>query len=108
MVEKAYAKLNLSLDVLGRAANGYHDLRSVMQSVAFGDDLEIELTGGEFSIDPGQSYLPGGRKKYRAERGDAVFGRHRHGARASAWKSAYRSAPAWAEARRTPRRCCGP
>jgi 4-diphosphocytidyl-2-C-methyl-D-erythritol kinase len=62
MVEHAYAKLNLSLDVLGRAANGYHDLRTVMQSVSFGDDVEIELTDGEWSIDPGRPYLPADEK----------------------------------------------
>jgi len=62
MVEHAYAKLNLSLDVLGKAANGYHDLRTVMQSVSFGDDVEIELTDGEWSIDPGRPYLPADEK----------------------------------------------
>lgn len=58
MRERAYAKLNLSLDVLGKGPNGYHDMRMVMQSVEFGDDIDIELTDGAFSIDPGQSYLP--------------------------------------------------
>lgn len=58
--EHAPAKLNLSLDVLKKNADGYHDLRMVMQSVQFGDDLEIELTeDGSFFIDPGQPYLPG-------------------------------------------------
>lgn len=57
--EHAPAKLNLSLDVLGKTADGYHDLRMVMTSVTFGDDLEIELTeNGVFRIDPGQPYLP--------------------------------------------------
>lgn len=58
MVERACAKLNLSLDVLGRLPDGYHDLRMVMQTVRFGDDVEVSLTDGGFSIDPGQSYLP--------------------------------------------------
>lgn len=58
MTERAYAKLNISLDVLGKAADGYHDMLMVMQSVDFGDDIHIELTDGDFSIDPGQSYLP--------------------------------------------------
>ncbi len=59
MLEHASAKLNLSLDVLRRTPDGYHDLRMVMQSVAFGDDLDIELTtDGSFTIDPGQHYLP--------------------------------------------------
>ena len=59
MIEHARAKLNLSLDVLKKTPDGYHDLRMVMQSVEFGDDLDITLTeDGSFSIDPGQSYLP--------------------------------------------------
>ena len=59
MLVHAPAKLNLSLDVLRRTPDGYHDLRMVMQSVEFGDDLEIELTeDGSFTIDPGQRYLP--------------------------------------------------
>ena len=30
---KAYAKINLSLDVTGRRDNGYHEVRMVMQSI---------------------------------------------------------------------------
>jgi len=57
--EHAPAKLNLSLDVLKKNPDGYHAMRMIMQSVQFGDDLEIELTeDGSFSIDPGQPYLP--------------------------------------------------
>ena len=56
---KAHAKLNLTLDVLGKNPDGYHDLRMVMQTVRFGDDLDVELTeDGSFFLDPGQSYLP--------------------------------------------------
>ncbi len=59
ITEHASAKLNLSLDVLQKTDDGYHDLRMVMQSVEFGDDLEVELTqDGSFFIAPGQSYLP--------------------------------------------------
>ena len=59
MIVTAHGKLNLTLDVLGRSGDGYHDLRSVMQTVLFGDELEVELTeDGSFSIDPGQQYLP--------------------------------------------------
>ena len=59
MIVTAHAKLNLALDVLGRGPDGYHDLRMVMQTVRFGDDLDVELTrDGTFSLDPGQSYLP--------------------------------------------------
>ena len=40
---KAYAKLNLALDVLSRLDDGYHTMRMVMQSVALCDDVHIVL-----------------------------------------------------------------
>jgi 4-diphosphocytidyl-2-C-methyl-D-erythritol kinase len=36
---KAYAKINLTLDVLGRRADGYHELATVMQAVDLYDTL---------------------------------------------------------------------
>ena len=33
--EKAYGKINLSLDVLGRREDGYHDVSMVMQTVDY-------------------------------------------------------------------------
>ena len=43
LTEAAYAKVNLTLDVLSKRADGYHDLCSIMQAVSVRDDLEIEL-----------------------------------------------------------------
>ena len=45
--QKAYAKLNLTLDVLGKRPDGYHEIESVMQLVSLADDLEIDLETGE-------------------------------------------------------------
>ena len=45
--EKAYAKLNLTLDVLGKRDDGYHELESVMQQVTLCDDIEIDVETGE-------------------------------------------------------------
>lgn len=42
----AYAKLNLTLDILRKRADGYHDLLMVMQSVALHDDVTVRLTDG--------------------------------------------------------------
>jgi len=39
---KANAKINLSLDVLGRRPNGYHDVRMIMQSIDLSDYITIE------------------------------------------------------------------
>ena len=38
---KAYAKINLGLDVLGRRENGYHDVKMVMQTVELHDTLRL-------------------------------------------------------------------
>lgn len=40
---KAYAKLNLFLDITGRLPNNYHALNTVMQSVSLADGLNIEV-----------------------------------------------------------------
>jgi len=39
---KAHAKINLSLDILGKRSDGYHDMRSVMQTLHLHDDLTIK------------------------------------------------------------------
>jgi 4-diphosphocytidyl-2-C-methyl-D-erythritol kinase len=41
----ARAKINLILDVTGRRADGYHDLRTVFQSLRLGDRLTFTATG---------------------------------------------------------------
>ena len=38
----ARAKINLDLEVLGRNADGFHDLRTTLQAVALHDLIEIE------------------------------------------------------------------
>lgn len=45
--EGAFAKLNLTLDVLGKRPDGYHDLKSVMQTISIRDDIEIDLDTGK-------------------------------------------------------------
>ncbi len=60
--EKAHAKLNLALDVVGSRPDGYHELRSVMQTISLHDSLCFSLrpldqiregaTSGSFLVDP--------------------------------------------------------
>ncbi|MEW6143256.1 MAG: 4-(cytidine 5'-diphospho)-2-C-methyl-D-erythritol kinase [Chloroflexota bacterium] len=47
---RAPAKLNLVLEVLGKRADGYHEIRSIVQTVDFCDNLELE-PAGSFSFD---------------------------------------------------------
>ncbi len=43
----AYAKLNLTLDILRRRPDGYHELRMVMQSISLHDDVTVALAPGD-------------------------------------------------------------
>ena len=48
---KAPAKINLTLDVLGRRENGYHDLRMIMQTIDLCDEVTIEqITAEEITL----------------------------------------------------------
>ncbi len=47
LYEGAYAKLNLTLDVLGKREDGYHDIKSVMQTISVRDDIQIDIDTGE-------------------------------------------------------------
>lgn len=47
LYEGAFAKVNLTLDVLGKRPDGYHDLKSVMQTISIRDDIEIDLDTGK-------------------------------------------------------------
>jgi 4-diphosphocytidyl-2-C-methyl-D-erythritol kinase len=39
---RCYAKINLTLEVLGRRDDGYHDLASLVHTISLADDLRIE------------------------------------------------------------------
>lgn len=43
----AHAKLNLTLDVVGKRPDGFHDLTMVMQEISLGDEISITLETGE-------------------------------------------------------------
>jgi 4-diphosphocytidyl-2-C-methyl-D-erythritol kinase len=42
----AFAKINWTLDVVGRREDGYHELRTIYQTVGLADHVTVELTGG--------------------------------------------------------------
>ncbi|WP_026487061.1 4-(cytidine 5'-diphospho)-2-C-methyl-D-erythritol kinase [Caldanaerobius polysaccharolyticus] len=47
---KAYAKINLSLNVLGKRSDGYHNIETVMQSIDLWDALEIKKEGTRIEV----------------------------------------------------------
>lgn len=58
MRTKAYAKLNLTLDILRRREDGYHDMQMVMQAIDLADELDISPAQGEGAMSTTLSYLP--------------------------------------------------
>lgn len=59
-IEKAYAKINLFLEVTGKRADGYHTLDTVMQTVSLCDTLALEYDdGGEgVTLSCDKKYVP--------------------------------------------------
>lgn len=65
MTVKSFAKINLGLEVLGRRTDGYHDIRTLFQSVSFWDTLAfrrlpepgIRLSGDDLSVPWDESNL---------------------------------------------------
>ncbi|MCD7881184.1 MAG: 4-(cytidine 5'-diphospho)-2-C-methyl-D-erythritol kinase [Clostridiales bacterium] len=68
LTEPAWAKLNLSLDVLGRREDGFHDLKMVMQSVSLCDRVTLTLreTGEGMTLSTNLGFLPSDGKNIAA------------------------------------------
>ncbi len=58
---KAHAKINLSLDVIGKRENGYHDLQMIMQEIGLFDNITVKKNNsGRVELTCSVSYLPTG------------------------------------------------
>ena len=47
---RAFAKVNLTLEVLGKRPDGYHELRSLVQCIALADELMLRPTAGGITV----------------------------------------------------------
>lgn len=61
MKEKAYAKINLCLDVVGKRKDGYHELEMIMVPIDFYDWVYIEKAS-DMSFESNAEYLPSTEK----------------------------------------------
>src|SRR5215472_6717045 len=58
LVLRPSAKINLALHVGPRRADGYHDVRTVLQSIGLFDELRFQATRGPFSLATSSPGLP--------------------------------------------------
>jgi 4-diphosphocytidyl-2-C-methyl-D-erythritol kinase len=47
---RAFAKVNYALDVLGLRVDGYHEIRTVMQSISLADEVELRRAARGFAL----------------------------------------------------------
>lgn len=106
---EAPAKINLTLDILGRRTDGYHDMRMVMQAVSLGDTVTVAEAAGGFSLLTEGISLPAGKVTLEQRAADAFF--HRLGRPVPGLEVRLaKRVPAYAglgAAVRMWRRCCG-
>lgn len=56
---RAFAKINLGLDVIRRREDGYHDVRMIMQTIQMYDQLEMEKKSSKgIALTANLSYIP--------------------------------------------------
>jgi 4-diphosphocytidyl-2-C-methyl-D-erythritol kinase len=70
----AYAKINLSIDIVGKMESGYHRMRMVMQSVGLHDELGIRCAAGEgIHVSTDLKYLPNDDRNIASRAAAAFF-----------------------------------
>ena len=55
---KAYGKVNISLDVVGKREDGYHLLSMIMQNIDLYDEIEVEKQECGIILECNKSYVP--------------------------------------------------
>ncbi|MCL2124632.1 MAG: 4-(cytidine 5'-diphospho)-2-C-methyl-D-erythritol kinase [Oscillospiraceae bacterium] len=70
----AYAKLNISLDIVSKMDDGYHNMKMVMQSINLCDEITVEcVSGSGLKIDSGLPYLPGDERNIASKAALAYY-----------------------------------
>lgn len=55
---KAYAKINLGLEVLGKRDDGYHEVQTILQTVSLHDKITIKVQGEGIKIRSNSPWVP--------------------------------------------------
>lgn len=72
----AHAKINLSLDVLGKRADGYHTLRMIMQSIQLHDTISIHEIPAGVEIICEAPYVPNNNSNIAYKAAEAMLNRY--------------------------------
>lgn len=74
-IARSYAKINLTLDVLGKRPNGYHDVEMIMQTVSLFDLVLVDKTYNNITISTNLKYLPTNEKNIAYKAAQMFFKR---------------------------------
>ena len=58
MITKAYGKINIALDIVGKRADGYHILKMIMQQIDLYDVVSVDKASNGIVLTTNRSYLP--------------------------------------------------
>lgn len=70
---RSYAKINLTLDVLGRMENGYHSIETIMQTVGLFDLIITDAAERGIKVSTNLKYLPNNYKNIAYKAAELFF-----------------------------------
>lgn len=73
VMARSFAKINLTLDIVGVRDNGYHNLKTIMQSVNLSDIVIVDKTDGEIKITTNKKGLPTNNKNIAYKACEAYY-----------------------------------
>lgn len=73
-ITRSFAKINLTLDVLGRRENGYHDVEMIMQTISLFDLIIIDKMPSGIQLSTNLKYLPSNEKNIAYKAAQRFFG----------------------------------
>ena len=72
-ITRSFAKINLTLDVLGKRDNGYHDIETILQTVSLFDLIIVDKVPSGIHLSTNLKYLPVNEKNIADKAANAFF-----------------------------------
>ena len=72
-IARSHAKINLTLDVLGRRSDGYHDVEMIMQTVSLFDLILVDKIPSGIFLSTNLKYLPNNNKNLAYKAAEVFF-----------------------------------